>query len=158
MLKFRSFFAPLSGNLLVLVTSLTIWTFVYQMIGPYESLYLFALGGSGVILSLISTIQTFVSTALRVIGGYLADIRNPRILVGVVSIAMAFVYLFYIFAIDWRWLVVGATLLSGHALYEPALVAIRANSIPPASRGRGFALITLFHRSRQFSHRPSVGS
>jgi MFS family permease len=140
MLKFRSFFAPLSGNLLVLVTSLTIWTFVYQMIGPYESLYLFALGGSGVILSLISTIQTFVSTALRVIGGYLADIRNPRILVGVVSIALAFVYLFYIFAIDWRWLVVGATLLSGHALYEPALVAIRANSIPPASRGRGFAL------------------
>jgi len=140
MLKFRSFFAPLSGNLLVLVTSLTIWTFVYQMIGPYESLYLFALGGSGVILSLISTIQTFVSTALRVIGGYLADTRNPRILVGVVSIAMAFVYLFYIFAIDWRWLVVGATLLSGHALYEPALVAIRANNIPPASRGRGFAL------------------
>ena len=110
------------------------------MIGPYESLYLFALGGSGIILSLISTIQTFVSTALRVIGGYLADTRNPRILAGVVSIAMAFVYLVYIFAIDWRWLVVGATLLSGHALYEPALVAIRANSIPPASRGRGFAL------------------
>lgn len=110
------------------------------MIGPYESLYLFALGGSGVILSLISTIQTFVSTVLRVIGGYLADTRNPRILVGVASITMAFMYLFYIFAIDWRWLVVGATLLSGQALYEPALVAIRANSIPPASRGRGFAL------------------
>lgn len=140
MLKFQSFFTPLSGNLLVLVTSLTIWTFVYQMIGPYESLYLFALGGSGVILSVISTIQTLVSTVLRVIGGYLADTRSPRVLVGLASLAMAFVYLFYIFALDWRWLVVAATLLSGHALYEPALVAIRANSIPPASRGWGFAL------------------
>ena len=49
------YFASLRGNLLVLVSSLTLWKFVLQIVSPYKSLYVFALGGSGITIGILST-------------------------------------------------------------------------------------------------------
>jgi MFS family permease len=139
-MNIRSLFSPLKGNLLVLVISMIIWTFTYQMIQTYETLYIFALGGTGAVLSLLSAVQTLLCILFRVPGGYLADVYNRRMIVGLLPIITSFGYLFYIFAADWLWILFGVMILSLTCLYEPALMAIRTDSVQPAERGRGFVL------------------
>jgi len=138
----KQFFSPLRGNLLVLVVSLLIWTFMEQMIKTYEPLYVFALGGTGAILGALTATQTLLGTSLRIPGGYIADTRGRRLLVGAATILASFAYLFYALATNWTWLIFGVSLLSLTALSEPALDAIRADSVGPEDRGRSYVLLT----------------
>jgi MFS family permease len=110
------------------------------MIQTYETLYVFALGGTGAVLSLLSAVQTCLCILFRVPGGYFADAYNKRIMVGLLPIITSFAYLFYIFAVDWTWILFGVMMLSLTCLYEPALMAIRTDSVQPSERGRGFVL------------------
>ena len=59
MSRITEYCPSLRGNLLVLVFSLMIWKFMLQMVSPYESVYVFAIGGSGVTLGILSTVQMF---------------------------------------------------------------------------------------------------
>ncbi len=131
----------LKGNLLVLVSSLMILKFALQMVSPYESVYVFAIGGSGLTLGILSTIQMLFSTLFRIPGGYLADKRGRSRIIGLAMISSAFGYLFYVYARSWVWLLPGAVILSLRALADPATEAIKADSINPDNRGRGYALI-----------------
>lgn len=146
MIEIREYLAPLKGNLLVLVSSLIIWRFVLQMVSPYEALYIFAIGGSGVALGILSTTKTLFSTFLRIPGGYLADKRGRRKVIGIAAIVSSLGYLFYVFAQSWLWLLPGAFLLSMVALSEPAVEAIKADSIRPEERGRGYAMLNTIPR------------
>ena len=141
MFEIREYLAPLKGNILVLVSSLMMWHFVLQMVSPYEALYIFAIGGSGVALGILSTTKTLFSTFLRIPGGYLADRRGRRKVIGIAAIVSSVGYLFYVFAQNWLWLLPGAFLLSMVALSEPAVEAIKADSIRPEERGRGYAML-----------------
>lgn len=137
----REYLAPLKGNLLVLVSSMIVWNFTLQMVSTYEPLYVFALGGSGAALGAITAVQTIFGTFLRIPGGYIADKRGRRAVIGVVTIASSLGYLFYVFAADWRWLLPGAIFLSVIGLCQPAVEAIKADSVKPEERGRGYALL-----------------
>ena len=137
----REYLAPLRGNLLVLISSMIVWNFVLQMVSTYEPLYVFALGGSGVALGLLTASQTLLSTFLRVPGGYIADKRGRRKIIGVVTIVSSLGYLFYVFARDWTWLLMGGFVLAVIGLSEPAVEAIKADSVRPEERGRGYALL-----------------
>jgi MFS family permease len=139
----RQLFAPLRGNILVLAVSLLPWNFTSQLIQPYEVLYIFALGGSGTILSLIAALGLIVGLLLRVLGGYIADIHGRSRIIGVITTIASFSYLFYIFADDWTWIVIGATLHAVTSLYSPAFSALRADSTAPNERGRGFVLLNI---------------
>ncbi len=141
MSRLSEYFSTLKGNLLVLVISLIIWKSVLQMVSPYESLYVFALGGSGVTLGILSTTRMLVSTFLRIPGGYLADKKSRSMVIGFSIIVSSIGYLFYIFAKNWVWLLPGAILLSITGLAEPATEAIKADSLRPEERGRGYAII-----------------
>ena len=141
MIEIREYLAPLKGNILVLVSSLMMWHFVLQMVSPYEALYIFSIGGSGVALGILSTTKTLFSTFLRIPGGYLADRRGRRKVIGIAAIVSSLGYLFYVFAQNWLWLLPGAFLLSMVALSEPAVEAIKADSIRPEERGRGYAML-----------------
>jgi MFS family permease len=142
MSRLSEYFSSLRGNILVLISSLVIWQFVLQMVSPYESLYVFALGGSGVTLGLLSTTRMLFSTFLRLPGGYLADKKGRRRVIGFAIILSGMGYLFYIFASSWLWLLPGAILLSVTGIAEPATGAIKADSVRPEERGRGYALIS----------------
>jgi len=137
----REYLASLRGNLLVLISSMIVWNFVLQMVSTYEPLYVFALGGSGVALGLLTASQTLLSTFLRVPGGYIADKRGRRKIIGVVTIVSSLGYLFYVFARDWTWLLMGGFVLAVIGLSEPAVEAIKADSVRPEERGRGYALL-----------------
>ena len=141
MIEIREYLAPLKGNILVLVSSLMMWHFVLQMVSPYEALYIFSIGGSGVALGILSTTKTLFSTFLRIPGGYLADRRGRRKVIGIAAIVSSLGYLFYVFAQNWLWLLPGAFLLSMVVLSEPAVEAIKADSIRPEKRGRGYAML-----------------
>jgi len=131
----------LKGNLLVLLASLMIWKFVLQMISPYESVYVFAIGGTGVTLGIITALQMLLSTLIRVPGGYIADRYGRRRLIGLTIIVSGFGYLFYIYARSWILLIPGALILSIKDLAIPATEAIKADSVNPENRGKGYAII-----------------
>lgn len=143
MSRLREYLAPLRGNVLVLVVSMLIWNFMLQMVSTYEALYIFALGGSGVALGVLSTTQTLFSTFLRIPGGYLADKRGRRKVIGMAAIVSSLGYLFYVFAQSWLWLLPGVLLLSIIGLAEPAEAAIKADSVKPEERGRGYAILSI---------------
>lgn len=139
----KRFFQLLKGNLQILTISTLIWTFFQQIIAPYEVLYIFSLGGSGVTLSIITAIQLILGIFLMVLGGYIADIYGRRWIIGIVTTLSSFSYLLYVFAQNWSWILIGASLLSLTYIYGPALEAIRADSVRPTERGRSFVLLTI---------------
>jgi MFS family permease len=55
------------------------------------------------------------------------------------TFSIALSYLLYIFAPDWRFVLVGMIISNLSLIYQPALQAIHADSIPPERRGMGFA-------------------
>ncbi len=142
----KEYLTVLRGNILVLVSSMIIWNFMLQMVFTYEALYIFAIGGSGVILGGLSLSQTLLSTFLRIPGGYLADKRGRRVVIGLSVIVASFGYLFYVFAGSWFWLLPGVFLLSIFGLAEPAVEAIKADSIEPEERGKGYAVLNTLPR------------
>jgi len=139
--NFKELFSSLKGNLLILVLSMFIWTFTAQMIQPYEPLYIFSLGGTGAVLGMILAIQTIFGMFLRILGGYIADTYGRRRIIGIFTIISSFGFFFYVFAENWIWIVIGASLASVTSLFGPALEAIRADSVKPEERGRGYMLL-----------------
>jgi MFS family permease len=111
------------------------------MVSPYEAIYIFVIGGSGLTLGILSTTQMVVSTLLRIPGGYIADKRGRSRIIGIAIIASGFGYFFFMFAQSWIWLLPGVIILSLKGLAEPATEAIKADSVDPENRGRGYAII-----------------
>ena len=101
----RGIFSPLKGNLLVV--SILGLTFTSELVQPYEPIYIFALGGTGAVIGIISATQTLLGTFFRVQGGYIADVYGRNRLTGIVTSLTSFAYILYIFAPNWMWLVLG---------------------------------------------------
>lgn len=67
-------------------------------------------------------------------------------IVNTMTFGVALAYLFYAFAPSWEWILVGAIVSNLFLIYQPALMAIRADSVPPEKRGTGFALANFLPR------------
>ncbi|RLI10848.1 hypothetical protein DRO33_05150 [Candidatus Bathyarchaeota archaeon] len=74
------------------------------------------------------------------LGGHLADKYGRRDLIVVMTFGVALSYVFYAIAPDWRLVALGMALGNLCLIYQPALEAITADSIPPEKRGLGYAL------------------
>jgi len=128
------------GNLLVLIVSWVFFSFVGSMVYPYESLYLEALGASALIIGLLSSLSTLALLTARIVGGHLADKYGRRGLIITMTFGVAMSYVFYALAPDWRFVALGMIIGNLCLVYQPALEAITADSIPPEKRGLGYAL------------------
>ena len=128
------------GNLLVLIVSWVFFRFVGSMVYPYESLYLEALGASAFIIGLLGAISTLALFFSRLVGGYLADKYGRRDLIVAMTFGVALSYAFYALAPDWKLVAIGMVVANLCLVYQPALQAITADSIPPEKRGLGYAL------------------
>ncbi len=103
----------------------------------YSSLYILELGGSPVDVGLVVMVGTVVLAFSRLIGGYLADtIGRKRILVPMTTLYGAS-YFLYALAPDWTWVLWGTVVGSLALMYQPAVQAIVADTLPPEARGRG---------------------
>lgn len=78
---------------------------------------------------------------IRIPGAFIADRYGRRKVIAVFTFGAALSYAFYVFAWDWRLILVAVVVSSLSHIYQPALEAIEADSLPPGKRGVGYSLI-----------------
>lgn len=131
----------LRGNLLVLMVSYMVFGFTSGLFGPFRSPYIRELGASPFVLGLMTSVGYVILAFVRIPGAYIADRYGRRKVIAVFTFGAALSYAFYVFAWDWRVIMVAVVLSSLSHIYQPALEAIEADSLPPGKRGLGYSLI-----------------
>lgn len=117
--------------------------FAHEIPGTYYSDYVIQLGGSPSILGLISFSSLFALASVQFLGGYLADKYGRRWLISTLTFGVAVSFIFYAAAPSWHYILLGGVLQSICLLYQPALNAMMADSLPPEKRGLGFSILNL---------------
>lgn len=141
--KLRGEFSFVRGNLLVLIISWIFFSFGFSMAYPFETPYIRGLGADPFIIGLMGGIGYLMLTIVRILGAYIADRYGRKQIIVVMTFGIAISYIFYALAPDWRYVLIGIIIGNLCLIYQPALEAITADSIPPDKRGIGFALVRI---------------
>ena len=131
----------LRGNLLVLMASYMVFGFTSGLFGPFRSPYIREMGASPLVLGLLTSVGYVILAFIRIPGAYIADRYGRRKVIGVFTFGAALSYTFYVFAWDWTAIMLAVVLSSLSHIYQPALEAIEADSLPPGKRGVGYSLM-----------------
>jgi MFS family permease len=137
--RIKSEFSFIRGNLLILLVSWVFMYFTFALASPFESRYIEALEAPPIIIGLMGSVGAAMLSLVRIPGAYIADKYGRKQIIVTMTFSIAFSYLFYIFAPDWRFVLTGMIISNLSLIYQPALQAIHADSIPPERRGMGFA-------------------
>ncbi len=138
--RLREEFSFVGGNVFVLLVSWVLMNFAGHMPETYYSLYVLGLGGTAFTVGVISLAYMAALASVQFLGGYLADSYGRKRLIVTMTFALAVSYLLYALAPTWKLILVGAVLQGLFLVYQPALWAILADSLPSGKRGLGFAL------------------
>jgi MFS family permease len=141
--KLKEQFSFIKGNYLILIISWILMDFAGELPGTYYPDYVIQLGGSATIIGLISLVSMLCLASVQFPGGFLADKYGRRWLVSTLTFGVAFSYVFYAAAPSWHYILIGAAIQNLSLLYQPALVATMADSLPPEKRGMGFSILNL---------------
>ncbi|MDH5754643.1 MAG: MFS transporter [Candidatus Bathyarchaeota archaeon] len=141
--KLKKEFSFFKGNYLILIISWILMDFAGELPGTYYSDYVIQLGGSATILGLITLVSMLALASVQFPGGYLADKYGRRWLVSTLTFGVALSYILYAAALSWHFILIGAAIQSLCLLYQPALLAMMADSLPPEKRGMGFSILNL---------------
>ena len=141
--KLKEEFSFFKGNYLILIISWILMDFAGELPGTYYSDYVIQLGGSATILGLITFVSMLALASVQFPGGYLADRYGRRWLVSTLTFGVAISYIFYAVAPSWHLILIGAAIQNLCLLYQPALLAMMADSLPPEKRGMGFSILNL---------------
>ncbi|NIN64746.1 MAG: MFS transporter, partial [Anaerolineae bacterium] len=149
MTRLREEFGFIQGNYLVLVISWIFMDFAMELPRTYYPFYVVdpALGGSPFTLGLIGFASFIALASVQFPGGYLADRFGRRWLVTTMTFGIALSFILYAVAPSWHWILLGAAINSLCLIYQPALMAMIADSVPSERRGMGFSIITLIERT-----------
>ncbi len=107
----------------------------------YFSLYVEELGGSPFIIGIIDFVSFVALASVQFLGGYLADAYGRRWVIVSMTFGTAFSNLIFAFAPSWELIVVGVLIQNLCLVYQPALIAMTADSVPSEKRGLGFSMI-----------------
>jgi MFS family permease len=138
----RERFSFMKGNVLVMTICECIWRSTIDIIWPFLSLYVLALGGSYETIGIIMAAGNLASLIFYPLGGYIADYQGRIKLIGYMTFAYGAGFLIPAFTNSWQWLAVGMLVQNLFTFYFPARQALIADSIPPERRGIGFAATT----------------
>ena len=141
--RFRSEFSFVEGNFLIMVLSWLILDFASELPSTYYPKYVEALGGTAAIIGLIGASELIARALVQIPGGYLADKYGRKWLIFTMTFFAGLARVFYVLAPSWEWILVGAVMGGFAGLYQPALNAIIADSVPKEKRGMGFSIIQL---------------
>jgi len=137
--RIRSEFSFMRGNLLTLLLSWVFMYFTFALVSPFESRYIEALKAPAVVIGLMGSVGAAMLSLVRIPGAYIADKYGRKQIIVTMTFSIAISYIFYIFAQDWKFVLTGMIISNLSLIYQPALQAIHADSIPPERRGMGFA-------------------
>lgn len=137
--RIKNEFSFMHGNLLTLIVSWLFVYFIFSLVGPFESPYIEKLGAPPVVIGLMASVGAIMLSLVRIPGAYIADKYGRKQIIVTMTFSIALSYLFYIFAPDWRFVLGGMIISNLGLVYQPALEAILADSVPPEKRGMGFA-------------------
>lgn len=115
-----------------------------ELPATYYSLYVLELGATETILGMIGLFSFLALASMQFPGGYLADKFGRKWIISSMTFGVALCYIFYAIAPSWHLILIGAVLMSlFNSTYQPALMAMLADSLPPEKRGMGFSIIML---------------
>ncbi len=141
--RLREEFSFVRGNLLVLIVSYTLFRMTDSMSYPFQSPYIRELGASPLVLGLMTSLGALLVALVRIPGAFIADRYGRRKVISVFTFGVAFSYLFYMLAPDWRFILIGVVAMNLSHVYVPALEALEADSIPAGKRGLGYSAINV---------------
>jgi len=139
----RDEFDFVRGNFLVMVISWLVLDFFIELPATYYPLYVEALGGTATTIGLIGSVSLIASAVVQIPGGFLADKYGRKWLIVSMTFMTALASIFYVYAPSWEWIMAGAVFTGFCGIYQPALNAIVADSVPKNKRGMGFSIINL---------------
>ena len=113
------------------------------MTSSFESPFFTELGAPPVVIGLMGSAGALVLGLVRIPGAVIADRYGRRQIIVMMTFSIAFSFLFYIFAPDWRFVLIGMIISNLSLIYQPALDAILADSVPSEKRGMGFAAVNV---------------
>jgi len=140
--RLRSEFSFFRGNYLILILSWVLMDFAGELPGTYYSEFVKQLGATESIIGLIALFSLLALALVQFPGGYLAD-KGRRWLVSTMTFGVALSYIFYIVAPNWHLILIGSVIQNLCLIYQPALLAMMSDSLPPERRGMGFSIINL---------------
>ena len=138
-LSLREYLRFLTGNMLVISVTGMLGNFARQMVFPYVSLYILALGGDARQIGLINSLRPLAGLIAFPIAGYVADHSSRVKLIVFGNFLSAVIVIMYFLAPTWQVIAVGAALQGFVVLMFPARSALIADSLAPGDRGRGIA-------------------
>jgi len=131
--------------MLVLTITLIIIISAAAIPSTYYPKYVEGLGGTPFIVGVIGFASYATLVLVQFPGGYLADKYGRRWLIVTMTFGTAVAYVLYAAAPTWHFILVAAVLQSLCLIYQPALLALIADSMPPEKRGMGFSIFNLVH-------------
>ena len=133
----------LKGNIRVLIVSYMFFGLISSLFSPFRSLYIRELGATALIIGLMDSVGNLILAFIRIPGAYIADKYGRRKVIVLFTFTAALSYSFYIFAWNWQVILLAMIISSLSHIYQPALEAIEADSLPSDKRGMGYTLIWL---------------
>lgn len=131
----------MSRSLIVFLCTMILANIASRMFNPYMPLYLQKLGASVSQVGMVYTITMIVPLAFQILGGWISDSigRLQAIVIG--SLAASVGYLFFIFADNWVFLLVGLTFstLAG-SFVGPSFQAYVAEQADPKRLGKAYGM------------------
>lgn len=144
MRNIRNEFSFIRGNYAVLITSWILIDFANELPGTYYALYVLGLGATETILGMIGLFSFLALASMQFPGGYLADKFGRKWIVSTMTFGVGLSYVIYALAPSWHFILIGAVLMHlFNSTYQPALMAMIADSLPSERRGMGFGLVLL---------------
>lgn len=141
--RVKAEFSFMRGNLLTLIVSWLFVFFTFSMTSSFDSPFFTELGAPPVVIGLMGSASALVLGLVRIPGAVIADRYGRRQIIVMMTFSIAFSFLFYIFAPDWRFVLIGMIISNLSLIYQPALDAILADSVPAEKRGMGFAAVNV---------------
>jgi MFS family permease len=137
-------FSFIKGNYAIILISWILIDFAGEIPATYYALYVLKLGATETILGIIGLSGFLALASMQFPGGYLADKFGRKWLVSSMTFGVALSFILYAIAPSWPLILIGVVLMNFfNSIYQPALMAIVSDSLPPERRGMGFSIIMM---------------
>ncbi len=133
----------MSGNVGVLLLTWFLYAIGNSITMPYLSIYMKMLGASPIDIGIAYSVATAAQLIMMMPGGYLTDTIGRRRSIVVGTWIMTVTLFLMAIPPNWQVLVMIYALSSAAAFYQPALLALLLDSLPPSRYASGILIMSV---------------